>query len=368
MRAVSQQGAASLAVAALMTDSDPTDLDPAKLAKFREILRSKAQRNVDVRLSTAERLELWSKRREVRQAQESQKVIEPSATPAPSPQAVEKQPPIEGDLGAFDFLFISPDEHPVESGYQPPNQHIRSRTGELRQLMVLMERPFFSLAKRRLVPLDYLSPDKTIHVSVRPGPEGMATIYDADLLMYLVSELARRPASTEATVDLRLGAYLAAMGSSKGGDQYALLEKAVQRLLTTQITTNAQFDGKPGPVVTFPWIERAVRQGNDWHLTVPNWIAEGARSKFILDICPEYFVLGGFDRCLYLTARKHVGRDRAKVFRIKVSTLWAKSGSASKLSRFRHELKSIAANNQLPEYRLDWEDTSGDGLLLMRCK
>ncbi|WP_247421608.1 replication initiator protein A [Bradyrhizobium sp. 159] len=97
-------------------------------------------------------------------------------------------------------------------------------------------------------------------------------------------------------------------------------------------------------------------------------MAEGARSKFVLDICPEYFALGGFDRCLYLTARKHVGRDRSKVFRIRVSTMWAKSGSGGKLARFRHELRTIAAKNELPEYRLDWEDASGDGLLLMRRK
>jgi hypothetical protein len=211
---------------------------------------------------------------------------------------------------------------------------------ELQQLMVLMERPFFGLGKRRVEPLEYLSPDKSIHIQVHPRPDGMATIYDADLLMFLVKELADSPARTGATVILRAGAYLTAVGSTKGGDQYALLAKAIQRLSTTRITTNVQFDGKPGPIHTFAGIASAARQGNDWHITLPSGIAEGARSKFVLDICPEYFALGGFDRCLYLTGRKHVGRDRSKVFRIRVSTMWAKSGSGGKLSRFRHEFSN----------------------------
>jgi plasmid replication initiation protein len=236
-------------------------------------------------------------------------------------------------------------------------------------LMVLMERPFFALGKRRLDPLHYHSPDGTIHIQVDPGPDGMATIYDADLVMFLVNELAEARAGASPTVALKGAAYLRAIGARNGGDQYALLGKAIRRLLTTRVTTNARPDGKPGSVRTFAWIENAVRQGNDWHITVPSWLAEGARSRFVLDIRPEYFDLGGFDRFLYLTARKHVGREPRKVFQIKLSTLWAKSGSGSKLVRFRHEMKSIATKNQLPEYRLELKDEPRrDGLLVMRLR
>jgi hypothetical protein len=239
----------------------------------------------------------------------------------------------------------------------------------LRQLMVLMERPFFALGKRRVDPLEYLSPDSTIQIRVQPGPDGMATIYDADVIMFLVNQLTEAQSGAGGTVIVKGGAYLRAVGSRTGGDQYALLAKTIQRLLTTHVTTNARPDGKPGPVRTFAWIEKAIRQGNDWHITVSGWLAEGARSKFVLDICPEYFDLGGFDRFLYLAARKHVGRERGKVFPIKVTTLWGKSGSGSKLFKFRHEIKSIATKNQLPEYWLEWKDEpSHDGLLLIRRK
>lgn len=236
-----------------------------------------------------------------------------------------------------------------------------NRRRHLRQLMVLMERPFFALAKRRAEPIEYSSPDGTIESQIQPGTCGMATIYDADLIVFLVDQLAGAASGNGETVILKPGAFLSAIGSTKGGDQYGRFAASIERLSTTKVRTNARPDGKPGPVRTFAWIDRVVRQGRDWHITVSSWLAEGARSKAVLDICPEYFDLGGFDRFLYLTARKHVGRDSGKVFRIKTSTLWKKSGSGCALARFRHEMKSIAIQNHLPEYWLRW-DGEWDGL------
>jgi plasmid replication initiation protein len=54
-----------------------------------------------------------------------------------------------------------------------------------------MERPFFSLAKRkRLKPIDYVSPDGKIWVKVAGHQDyGMATIWDADILIWAASAL-----------------------------------------------------------------------------------------------------------------------------------------------------------------------------------
>ena len=54
-----------------------------------------------------------------------------------------------------------------------------------------MERPFFSLAKRkRLKPIEYTSPDGQAFVNVQPHQDyGMATIWDADILIWAVSTL-----------------------------------------------------------------------------------------------------------------------------------------------------------------------------------
>ena len=56
----------------------------------------------------------------------------------------------------------------------------------------MMERPFFSLAKsKRLKPIDYISPDGEVWVKVLPHQDyGMATIWDADVLIWAASVLA----------------------------------------------------------------------------------------------------------------------------------------------------------------------------------
>src|SRR3954470_18679738 len=61
----------------------------------------------------------------------------------------------------------------------------------LRDQRDTMERPFFSLAKRkRLQPIDYTSPDGSIWVQINPHQSfGMATIWDADILIWAASVL-----------------------------------------------------------------------------------------------------------------------------------------------------------------------------------
>lgn len=241
------------------------------------------------------------------------------------------------------------------------------RPRELRQLMAFMERPFFALGKQRLEPIEYSSHDQRVKVSVRPGPSGMATIWDADLLMFLVDHLAQAPSAGDGTVLMKGSSYFEAIGSKRDGDQYRRLATTIDRLRTTTVTTNVGLDGKPGTVQTFAWITEAVRRDRDWQITVSDWIAERARSKFMLTVSPEYFGLGGFDRFLYLTARKQVGREPGKVFAIKASKLWERSGSASEIAKFRHKIRSVANRNQLPEYWLEWkDDASRDGLLLIQ--
>jgi plasmid replication initiation protein len=61
----------------------------------------------------------------------------------------------------------------------------------LRDQRDTMERPFVSLAKRkRLTPIDYQSADGSIWVKVQPHQDyGMATIWDADILIWAASVL-----------------------------------------------------------------------------------------------------------------------------------------------------------------------------------
>ena len=60
---------------------------------------------------------------------------------------------------------------------------------DLRDQREIMERPLFSLAKRkRLQPIDYHSSDGSIWGKVQPHQDyGMATIWDADVLIWATS-------------------------------------------------------------------------------------------------------------------------------------------------------------------------------------
>lgn len=86
-----------------------------------------------------------------------------------------------------------------------------------------MERPFFSLAKRkRLKPIEYVSPDRGTFVNVFPNPEfGMATIWDADVLIWAASYLndMKRKGQNDIPRTLHFHAHdlLKAIGRRSGG-------------------------------------------------------------------------------------------------------------------------------------------------------
>src|SRR3954463_13856071 len=62
---------------------------------------------------------------------------------------------------------------------------------QLRDQRDTMERPFFSLSKRkRLAPINYVSPDGSVYVNGTPHQRyGMPAVWDADILIYLASVL-----------------------------------------------------------------------------------------------------------------------------------------------------------------------------------
>jgi plasmid replication initiation protein len=273
---------------------------------------------------------------------------------------------VEVDMGSIEpdpprrpkTFVLSPDwssmevvETPEHELSPPPKSVPR-----FRQLMVLMERPFFALSRTRTKPIDYVSEkDERIFVRVDAGPQGMATTYDADLLTFLIGKLSADAAANQ-TVLLRPTEFFQAVGSTKGGGQYQLLKAALDRLMTTRITTNANPDGKPGRERQFTWLDVVTRVPEGWEIQPCSWVREGAQSNYVLSVSPEYFGLGGLERFLYLTARKHTGRGFGKVFSILSDTLFLKSGSAGQKDRFKHEMHEIITRNALPEYSFRWRE------------
>ena len=89
-----------------------------------------------------------------------------------------------------------------------------------------MERPFFSLSKsKRIKPIEYRSARDGIFVTVRPHPEyGMATIWDADILIWAASVICdlRNRKINEVPRKLHFQPYdlLKAIGRGTSGAQY----------------------------------------------------------------------------------------------------------------------------------------------------
>jgi plasmid replication initiation protein len=249
----------------------------------------------------------------------------------------------------------------------------------LRDQRETMERPFFSLAKRkRLQPIRYVSPDGSVYVDVFPNPEfGMATIWDADVLIWAASTLnaMKKAGRNELPRTLNFQAYdlLKSIGRDTGGREYKLLRDALGRLQSTSIKTNIRPTGRKKER-QFSWIEswtdvvsEETGQSLGMNLTVSEWFYEGIlMDGGLLSIDPVYFTItGGRERWLYRVARKHAGGSGPDGFAIALPTLFDKSGAEGTYRRFKFEIQSIARQNNLPGYGLNLEFGSGEPMLRM---
>jgi plasmid replication initiation protein len=244
----------------------------------------------------------------------------------------------------------------------------------LRDTRETMERPFFSLAKRkRLKPIEYTSPDGTIYVKVYATPQfGMATIWDADILIWASSTLnnMRNSGCNDLPRTLNFQAYdlLKTIGRDTGGRDYHLLRDALGRMQATTIKTNIRPKGRKKER-QFSWIESwsdvvddNTGQSLGMSLTLADWFYEGIlMDGSLLAIDPAYFsISGGRERWLYRVARKHAGAAGPEGFSIPMPTLFEKSGAEGTYRRFKFEMLAIASRNDIPEIHLQPEVGRGE--------
>jgi hypothetical protein len=116
----------------------------------------------------------------------------------------------------------------------------------------LMERPFFSLAKaKRTTPIFYEAGDVRVEVFAVPE-HGMATIWDADILIWAASQIVEAAnLGFQTSRFLRFTPYqlLTAIGRQTGSRDYRLLKGALARLQSTVIDAGAETQElhQPGP-------------------------------------------------------------------------------------------------------------------------
>ncbi|QNG47628.1 replication initiator protein A [Sphingobium yanoikuyae] len=225
----------------------------------------------------------------------------------------------------------------------------------------LMAWPFFSLAKSpRTVPIAFEMGQTWISVeAVRE--HGMATIWDADILIWAASQLveardAGRPTSRlMATTPFEILNYI---GRGTGRDNYDRLKAALDRLQATSVATSIRQPHERRRH-RFSWInewqERLDGKGRPLgiELILPDWFYAGVLDRaLILTIDPAYFRLtGGLERWLYRIVRKHGGRQ-AGGWSFDLAHLHRKSGVLSPYKRFAFELRDIVRRQPLPGYSL----------------
>jgi plasmid replication initiation protein len=183
----------------------------------------------------------------------------------------------------------------------------------------LMAYPFFSLAKsRRIMPIDFRAGTVTIRVEAVPE-HGMATIWDADVLIWAASQIVEaRDAGLKTSRLMATTPYeiLTFVGRGTSVRDYDRLKAALDRLQSTTVMTSIRQPTERRRH-RFSWINE-WKETADTHgrargleLILPDWFYTGVlNDALVLTIDRGYFDLtGGLERWLYRLVRKHGGRQ-----------------------------------------------------------
>lgn len=246
----------------------------------------------------------------------------------------------------------------------------RPRPGQVtpRDAQDLMTWPFFSLAKsKRVTPIDFRMGETWISVEA-VAEHGMATIWDADILIWAASQIvearnAGRPTSRlMATTPYEVLNFI---GRGTSVRDYDRLKAALDRLQSTSVATSIR-----EPLLRrrhrFSWINEWKEQLDSagrprgLELVIPDWFYAGVLDRaLVLTIDRAYFDLtGGLERWLYRIVRKHGGRQSGG-WSFDLPHLHLKSGALSPYKRFAFELRAIVQRQSLPGYVLALEHSLG---------
>lgn len=233
----------------------------------------------------------------------------------------------------------------------------------LKDMMVHMEHPFYSLSKK---------PETSIRryeqngnwIEITPSVKGLATIYDKDILIYCISQVMAKlnnnePVSPRVRINSRDLLIFTNRGTA--GKDYAALVEAIDRLSGTRISTNIR-TGAEEQYDTFGLIDTASirrKHGFDGRLLwceikLSDWVFNAIRAQEVLTLHRDYFRLRKpIERRVYEIARKHCGAQ-AK-WKVGLPILLKKTGSQSPLKRFREMIRDLVVFDHLPDYTVSFE-------------
>ena len=208
----------------------------------------------------------------------------------------------------------------------------------------LMAYPFFSLAKsKRVVPIDFRAGAIAIRVEAVPE-HGMATIWDADVLIWAASQIVEaRDAGLKTSRLMAATPYeiLTFVGRGISARDYDRLKAALDRLQST-IVADVHSPAGRAPAASLLLDQRMEGDGRRQRpparaRTDPAGLVlcRVLDDALILTIDRAYFDLtGGLERWLYRLVRKHGGRQQfGWSFDLRISTPSPAASRRSSTSR-----------------------------------
>ncbi|GGP00153.1 replication initiator protein A [Stakelama pacifica] len=232
---------------------------------------------------------------------------------------------------------------------------------EVRGEQSLMAYPFFALTKTAWKRSLIYKTD-AVSIEIGPGPRGVATIYDKEVLLYIASLMvAKLDAGEHVSQDFFFTAHdlFRVTGVNGSARSYSRLSDALERLQGTQIKTNIEAGGE-GQAGFFSWLSEAqlhytrTKNGDKRLKAVKvrlcDWLFRAIhRDRRVLDYSPGYFQLGPVERRLYEVARSTC-KDGA--VQVGLDDLRLQLGYQNSLKHFRHAMKGIADANAIPDYNI----------------
>lgn len=250
-------------------------------------------------------------------------------------------------------------------------------TKAVKSVSHFLANPFFELdrkAKRR--ELTYQDGAIKIEMKALEG-QGLATIYDRDLLLYVGSLMAQKikngeidPAKAgsseeERTFIFTANDFIRIAGRDRSGRGYDRIEEMVDRLKGTMVKTNIK-SGRTTIKGYFSWLsdgtmlefvddEEGKPRLRFIRVVLCKWLYESMLGDANqLELVPEYFGLTPIARRLYDLA--HVNCQGERLWEIDLGSLHKQVGCSMLPRKFADELRAIAEADVLPQYRFRFTD------------
>ena len=244
--------------------------------------------------------------------------------------------------------------------------------------MDLMSRSWFSLTAKRTDPIEYSFDDRrskrkeTVRIT-GTQEHGIATIFDQDLLIFVISQLmeAKRK-GMQASRRVRFTPYqfFAWMNRTPTGSAYQRLADALDRLRTTSIETTIRSEStRRDRIKKFSWISEFGTVEDEGTMSgvevvLAEWLYESVQNLNVLTLDKRYFEISGpVERWLYLYARKAAGGVSGQWVE-SFKSLYAKSASQQDFKHFANTLRKLVTKNNLPGLRLECRAGSNGGAAL----